>query len=97
MPYKGSAADKTARKEYKKRRHAEFMAWKATLSCSVCGENHPATLDFHHHTPHPDNVKINILIMNHRYNFARKEIAEKCTVLCSNCHRKHHWDDRRKA
>ena len=94
MPYKGSVADKSARKEYKKRRHAEFMSWKATLSCSICGENHPATIDFHHHTPHPDNIKINILITNHRYSFARKEIEEKCIVLCSNCHRKHHWKDR---
>lgn len=97
MPYKGSEADKATRKKYKKRIHAEFMAWKATLACSLCGETHPAIIDFHHHTPHPDNIKINALITNRRYNFARKEIEEKCIVLCANCHRKHHWEDRKKA
>jgi len=101
MTYRGSEAEKAYRREYRKTYNksarAEFMAWKATLSCTKCGENHPATLDFHHHTPHPDNIKINKLVKFRRYGFAKKEIIEKCIVLCSNCHRKHHWDDNRKV
>lgn len=85
------------KRAWKKRARAVFMAWKATLSCTQCGENHPATLDFHHHTPHPDNIKINTLMKTSRFTFAKKEIAEKCIVLCANCHRKHHWDDGRKV
>ena len=94
MPYKDLDARRTSNKAWSAKARAEFMAWKATLSCSVCGENHPATLDFHHHTPHPDNLKINHLMKSKRFSFARKEIEEKCTVLCSNCHRKHHWEER---
>ena len=77
-----------------KSQRKEFQEYKATLSCSVCGENHPATLDFHHHTPHPDNIKINVLIKQYKFALAMREIEEKCAVLCSNCHRKHHHEER---
>lgn len=97
MPYKDLDVRREKKRAYKKKMKLEFMAWKATLSCIKCGENHPATLDFHHHTPHPDNIKINMLVKHDRFSFAKKEIAEKCIVLCANCHRKHHWDDNRKA
>jgi hypothetical protein len=71
-----------------------FYAYKATLKCIQCGEDHPATLDFHHHTPNPANKKIFELIRNGRYSLAMSEIKEKCWVLCSNCHRKHHYEER---
>jgi hypothetical protein len=71
-----------------------FRAFKATLSCIHCGENHPATLDFHHHTPHKDNIKISKLLADGRFSFAIEEIMLKCVVLCSNCHRKHHYEER---
>ena len=73
---------------------AAFRAFKARLSCIVCGENHPATLDFHHHTPHPDNIKISKLLADGRFSFAVEEIMNKCVVMCSNCHRKHHYEER---
>ena len=92
--YKANPAPSIARAAKTKRRMlAEFAAFKATLSCTKCGENHPATLDFHHHTPHPDNIKINDLVRSGRVNFAIKEIMQKCIVLCSNCHRKHHYEE----
>lgn len=93
MSHKDPEVRKIQRKAYKKRAKADFMAWKTTLFCSNCGENHPATLDFHHHTPHKDNIKIRKLIADSRFGFARREIEEKCIVLCSNCHRKHHWEE----
>ena len=80
---------KKNRAKYRK----EFYDFKSTLSCTKCGENHPATLDFHHHTPHPSNKKISHLLSSGQYSKALQEIQEKCVVLCSNCHRKHHWED----
>lgn len=71
-------------------RWRKFIA-SLNLKCTQCGEDHPAVLDFHHTDPsiketHPSNM---------RHSKARflKEI-EKCVVLCSNCHRKLHWDER---
>lgn len=74
----------------------QFKEFKSRLSCVQCGENHPATLDFHHHTPHPANRKISSLITDGQYTRAIQEIAEKCIVLCSNCHRKHHYEEQKK-
>lgn len=71
----------------------QFAEYKATLSCTNCGENHPATLDFHHVIRHPSNRKINELLKRGAIERAMKEIEEKCIVLCSNCHRKHHWEE----
>ena len=78
----------------KKKRRQEFIAFKSRLSCEKCGENHPATLDFHHVISHPSNKKIHQLTKNGAYDAAIKEIMDKCIVLCANCHRKHHFEER---
>lgn len=80
----------------KKASRQQFLEFKSRLSCVHCGENHPATLDFHHVVRHPSNRKIYELTRNGAYDAAIKEIIEKCIVLCSNCHRKHHWEDSKK-
>ena len=56
-----------------------------------CGENHISCLEFHHLDPTVKEGAVSNLI---RVSFERalKEI-EKCIVLCSNCHKKEHWDE----
>ncbi len=64
---------------------------KSTLKCEKCGENHISTLDFHHIDPKKKEFPIS------RVYFSKEKILEeikKCIVLCSNCHRKLHWDER---
>lgn len=80
----------------KKSSRQQFIEFKSRLSCIKCGENHPAALDFHHVVRDPSNKKIYELTKNGAYDAAIKEILEKCIVLCSNCHRKHHWEEDRK-
>jgi len=70
-----------------------WRAFKSTLSCVQCGQNHPATLDFHHIERHPDNRKVNKLLTNKAFKQAAEEI-KKCLVLCANCHRIHHHNER---
>lgn len=81
----------------KKAARQQFAEFKARLSCERCGENHPATLDFHHVVKHPSNRKINTLTKNGAYDAAIQEIMEKCVALCSNCHRKLHDSERKGA
>lgn len=88
---------KAASRLNKERARASFQAFKSTLSCTKCGQNHPATLDFHHLIPHPDNQKINVLTKRGAYTKAIQEIMDKCIVLCANCHRVHHHDERAEA
>ena len=71
----------------------KWREYKASLSCVKCGENHPATFDFHHIERKPDNQKVNKLLSNKSYKKAIKEIEERCMVLCANCHRKLHHEE----
>jgi hypothetical protein len=88
---------KAASRVNKERARANFQSFKATLSCTQCGQNHPATLDFHHVVSHPDNQKINVLTKGGAYTKAIQEIMDKCIVLCANCHRIHHHNERAEA
>lgn len=81
--------------ERRKRQQCEIKLWyteyKKTLCCIVCGENHPACLQFHHR----DGVEksFNIGDMARRPTSKKRLINEiaKCDVLCVNCHAKLHW------
>lgn len=80
-------------KESKAKRRVEWVEFKSSLSCTKCGENHFATLDFHHVVRSPENEKVHRLAGNGRYRKAMQEIRDKCIVLCANCHRKLHWEE----
>ncbi len=86
--------EKVAEKQRKKRQARR--AWFETeilskLKCEECNENHPACLDFHHKDPsEKDGMVGDMLHQNVSIAKIMLEIS-KCKVLCSNCHRKHHW------
>jgi hypothetical protein len=75
-----------------------IQAWlsdyKATLSCQRCGFSHPACIEFHHLNPAEKTATI-ALMPTQGYSLERikAEIA-KCIVLCANCHRILHWEQR---
>lgn len=71
---------------------AQWAEFKKTLSCLECGQNHPATLDFHHVNPHESDNKVHKLLASGAYSKAREEI-KKCIVLCANCHRIYHYNE----
>ncbi|MBS3093924.1 hypothetical protein J4456_05075 [Candidatus Pacearchaeota archaeon] len=79
----------------KKRIRHWFAQFKSTLQCSNCKENHPATLDFHHTVNYFKESGINIMVYNgYSINKIKSEL-EKCIVLCSNCHRKWHHENKK--
>lgn len=67
-----------------------FRDYKATLACP-CGEKHPGCLDFHHTA----GKELNLAKAVSKGWGKKRILAEiaKCSVLCSNCHRKLHWQD----
>lgn len=81
----------------KKANRRWFAAFKKTLSCIECGENHPAALDFHHKNPKKTDKKVNELVSDGHAKARISEEIAKCVVLCSNCHRKHHHNERKKV
>lgn len=70
-----------------------WWEFKKSLACVRCGESHPATLDFHH-VIKENKKSVRGLIVNGAYRAAMREISEKCIVLCSNCHRREHYNER---
>lgn len=71
-----------------------FQELKSGLECEICGENHPATLDFHHKDPSQKEFEVGA---GSNSGYSRETILEeiaKCHVWCSNCHRKWHWEER---
>lgn len=93
---------KTHKERWKKYRgkrsklyYSRFKLWyatyKKTLKCSLCEENHPACLDFHHIDPSTKIARVSALATL-GYSVVRvKAEMDKCIVLCSNCHRKEHY------
>ncbi len=88
-----SAYKEKARKNDKKYKEIWF-AYKATLKCEACGFSHVAALEFHHKNK---DKSFNI---GGTKNFCLKkrfEEVKKCIVLCSNCHKIHHYNERQNA
>ena len=79
-----------------KARHNKIIEWlnqkKSTLSCEMCGQNHPATLQFHHINPKKKELSISAAVGINGWSIKRieKEIS-KCKILCANCHFILHW------
>lgn len=77
---------------YKKRRLC-YIEKKLQLKCQKCEENHISCLDFHHLDPKEKEGNISSMV---KYSLKKiKKEIEKCIILCSNCHRKLHWDNNR--
>lgn len=68
-----------------------YFKLKRGKSCVICGESHPACLDFHHKNP---KSKIGLIrklsIYSNNNDRVIKEIG-KCILICANCHRKQHY------
>lgn len=78
--------------QIKQRNRQQWIDFKRTLKCTFCGEDHPATLDFHHTDPTKKDREVSYYVKNYQYSRAMQEV-EKCMVLCSNCHRKVHFGE----
>lgn len=77
------------------RRKKEIRLWfqvtKQNLKCTKCGENHPATLEFHHLLDEKKDRAISKMVDDGLSKERILEEIRKCVVLCSNCHRKLHY------
>lgn len=85
---KNKSKYRTIRRKSNDKFRDEMKEYKIHRGCAECGENHPAVLDLHHTDPavkdlHPSGASGRKIFY---------EEVEKCIVLCSNCHRKLHYN-----
>ena len=64
---------------------------------SKCGLIHDGTntviFDFHHRDPAIKKFGMNVNSFN-TYSLENLRLeAQKCNIICANCHRLHHWDE----
>ena len=79
-------------KNNKRRKEIRDYILSKKVKCSSCDETHQACLDFHH----LQDKKIDISIIQ-RHMWSNDKIDEeinKCVVLCANCHRKLHYEEK---
>ncbi len=102
--FQAAGAIKTAKwrknnpERYKESYTAQFEKKRQILldaragGCIKCEEKDAACLDFHHRDPSTKEGQIG----EFRKFGVKHLLAEiaKCDVLCANCHRKHHRDER---
>jgi len=66
--------------------------YKSSIGCSKCGENHPSCLEFHHLDRSDKTSEISRMVNHGASKKKILEEASKCVILCSNCHRKLHYE-----
>jgi hypothetical protein len=69
---------------------------KSQLCCTDCGEQHPATLQFHHLHSEDKMFNIGDAVRDGISLDRIKQEIKKCIVLCANCHAIRHFNMRNK-
>lgn len=70
---------------------------KVESGCADCGERHLACLEFHHLDPSKKELEVMKFVdQNAAWETIEAEMA-KCIVLCCNCHRIRHYNEREAA
>ena len=91
------SALETRKKRYEKLRK-QVTDYKVGRGCAQCGERHPACLDFHHPDPSIKDMDPSSMLTQKGWSFEKlKELLDTFDVLCANCHRKLHYQERIKA
>jgi hypothetical protein len=92
-----AAKHKAGASKNKRIKRNEWIAFKETQACLICGFAHPAVIDFHHVIRDKTARKVNRLIANGSFKQAIEEATTKCVPLCSRCHRLVHWYEQEEA
>lgn len=83
---------KNHRKWLKDHRDRKLDILKQGKSCTLCSEDFPECLDFHHKDPSTKSFTI-ASGLNKPLAEIMAEVA-KCDILCANCHRRRHAMER---
>ena len=93
--YKENRKRLIAKDRERKRELREWLTdYKAGLKCERCSFSHPAALDFHHKDGEQKEDAVAAMVSN---GFCKERILEeidKCEVLCANCHRILHYEQK---
>lgn len=79
--------------ELRRKKREWLDQYKQERGCMLCAESHIACLDFHHRDPSEKKFNLSVGIARASMDRLQAEVA-KCDLICANCHRKLHWQER---
>jgi predicted HNH restriction endonuclease len=92
---------KNCQTENERKNNQLAKEWLNTLrtECKICGENRSWVLDFHHVNQKDKTFDISYYSISGTTAFETKkkkilEEMEKCIVVCANCHRDIHYQEK---
>lgn len=80
------------RKKRKNKLRTIIRNIKSVSKCKICGQEHIATLDFHHRDETYKQFSLSTSLI---YRYSEQQILKeisKCDILCANCHRILHYE-----
>lgn len=90
--YRKNKQDYLAKNLLRKKELKKFVTgYKENSGCAQCGDTRHWVLDFHHEGN--KEIEISKAVLN---GWAKKRLLleiERCTILCSNCHRDLHYKE----
>lgn len=90
--YKNKEKMMSQSRDWKKAQRQRINEYKDSQCCVKCGESRNWLLDFHHPDPKEKEFQIS---QGERYKWEKvKKEIDKCIVLCSNCHRDFHYQEK---
>lgn len=78
-----------SKKPRKQQIKEKYIEWKKTLKCNRCGYDNYRALQFHH-LKDKEYTIANMIRCGRNLDSIKQE-AEKCEVLCANCHQIEHF------
>jgi hypothetical protein len=79
----------------KESRRGWLIEHKESVGCKQCGLKDHRVLDFHHHGDKSFSISE---YYYHQYSLENLKLeVDKCEILCANCHRIHHFEQRLNA
>ena len=88
------AYDRATKKRIRKERRAWYLDLKKELKCEKCGIDDFRVLDFHHKNPSDKEMEVSLLALRAASKEKILKEIEKCSVICANCHRIEHWEEK---
>ena len=68
--------------------------YKRKNKCNICKIDDPRVLEFHHLDKKQKDFSISFAYFNRMGLDSIRQEIKKCVILCANCHRIMHWQER---
>jgi hypothetical protein len=82
------------RQKYRQVKRKLFFVSQLGGKCSVCKyKTNLSGLEFHHVNPENKKFNLGLPTFSHKPMKVLQEEVSKCVLMCSNCHREHHFSN----